>query len=162
MHDATASGHPLHAAGAQQPAVALVVTMAHAARKHVGHRLEAAMRVIREAGQIIVRVVRTKLVEHQERIDVRQHRRADQTRQADTRPITGRRAAHHLGNAALVTAVLLRLNLHFAHCGFHDHVLRRFSDTCTSMGVLRKRKAELFEGGCLDLLNKENRYISYR
>jgi len=52
--------------------------MAHAAGEHVGHGLEAAMRVVGKSGDVIGGVVRAKLVEHQEGIDVGKLRRADE------------------------------------------------------------------------------------
>ena len=61
--------HPLHVARAQVAAVAEAVFVPHVAVEHVGDRLETAMRMRREAGDVIVRVVRKELVEHQERIE---------------------------------------------------------------------------------------------
>ena len=69
MNDAAARRHPLHAAGAEQARVALVVAVAHAAGEHVGDGLEAAMRVIRKARDVVVGIVGAELVEQQERIE---------------------------------------------------------------------------------------------
>ena len=55
--------------------------MTEAARDHVRDRLEAAMRMIREPGEVVLRLVGAELVEHQERIDPPQERRADDTRE---------------------------------------------------------------------------------
>ncbi len=82
MHQAAASGHPLHAAGRQQAFVAVVVAMAHAAVEHVGDGLEAAVRVLREAGEIVLGAVGAELVQQQERVEVGQCRPADDACQA--------------------------------------------------------------------------------
>ncbi len=66
---AAAGGHPLHAAVGQQPFVAGRVAMAHAAGDHVGDGLEAAVRMIGKAGDVVAGLVGTKRVEHQERIE---------------------------------------------------------------------------------------------
>jgi hypothetical protein len=69
VNDAARSGHPLHAATLQQAGIAQVVFVAHAPFEHVGDGLEAAMRVRREAGDVVVGVVRAELVEHQEGVE---------------------------------------------------------------------------------------------
>ena len=66
-----AGGHPLHVAALEVAAVAEVILVAHVAVEHVGHGLEAAMRMRREAGDVVVGVVRRELVEHQERVEPR-------------------------------------------------------------------------------------------
>jgi hypothetical protein len=60
VNHAPASGHPLHAARFQQPFMTGAIPVAHAPSDQVGHRLKAPMGVIREAGQVIVRVVAAK------------------------------------------------------------------------------------------------------
>mmetsp|Transcript_5844 Transcript_5844/g.22885 ORF Transcript_5844/g.22885 Transcript_5844/m.22885 type:complete len:339 (+) Transcript_5844:3134-4150(+) len=75
---AAASGHPLHAAVADQAFMAGRVAVAHAAVQHVGDGLETAVRVVGEAGDVVVRVVRAEVVEHQEGVEaalqvLRQH-----------------------------------------------------------------------------------------
>ena len=64
--------------------------MAHASFEHVGHGLEAAVRVRREAGDIVVRVLGIELVEHRERIEAFRGRAADHAGQADAGAIGGR------------------------------------------------------------------------
>jgi hypothetical protein len=68
VDDAPARRHPLHVAALQVAAVAHVVLVQHVAVEHVGHGLEAAVRMVREAGDVIVGVVGGELVEHQERV----------------------------------------------------------------------------------------------
>lgn len=69
VDDAVGGGHPLYAAGLEQAAIAEVVFVAHTPFEHVGHGLEAAVRVRREASDIVVRVLGIELVEHQERVE---------------------------------------------------------------------------------------------
>src|ERR1700761_650211 len=69
MQDAAAGGHPLHAAGTQVAAVAMVVAMLHVTGKHVGHGFEATMRMLRKASDIVASLVGTEFVQQQERVD---------------------------------------------------------------------------------------------
>src|SRR3569623_1820898 len=68
MHDATAGGHPLHVTGAQSAAIAERGAVGHGAGQGVGDGLDAAMRMPREAGKVIVRPVDAEVDEQQERI----------------------------------------------------------------------------------------------
>ena len=70
VNDAPGGRHPLHVSGAQVAAVAEMILVPHVPVQHVRDGLESAMRMSRKAGEIIVRIVRVKLIEHQERIDV--------------------------------------------------------------------------------------------
>src|SRR3546814_1548281 len=78
MDDAARGGHPLHAARRQVTDVAEMVLMLHVAIEHVGDSLEAAMRMRREAGEVIVRIVGIELVEHQERIEIQDALRSEE------------------------------------------------------------------------------------
>src|SRR5712691_2854397 len=69
MHDTAAGGHPLHVAGAERAAVAEAVAVLDRAREHVGDGLDAAMRMPRKAGTVILRPLVAKIVEQQERIE---------------------------------------------------------------------------------------------
>jgi hypothetical protein len=64
-----AGRHPLHAAAGQQAFIAGAVAVAHAAGQHVGDRFKAAVRVVGEAGDVIVGLLRTEIVQHQERVE---------------------------------------------------------------------------------------------
>lgn len=68
--------------------------MPHATSQHVGDRLEAAMRMIRKAGQVIRGIVGTEFVEHEKGIEVGKTGLPDQTVKTDTRPIASRHAAY--------------------------------------------------------------------
>ncbi len=100
MDDAAAGGHPLHAAGLEKTGVSLVVAVPHAAREHVGHGLEAAMRMIGKAGEVIGGIVRAELVEHEEGIDILELRRADHAVELDPGAIARGHAARQLGDRA--------------------------------------------------------------
>ena len=60
---AAAGGHPLHAAVAEQALIAGRVAVAHAPGNHVGDGLEAAVRVVGKAGDVVAGLVRAKGVE---------------------------------------------------------------------------------------------------
>ena len=58
VQDAAAGRHPLHVAGAEAAAVAEAVAVLDGPGEHVGDRLDAAVRMPREPGEIVVRVRR--------------------------------------------------------------------------------------------------------
>ena len=70
MDDAAARSHPLNVAGGNGATVAHAVTVLNRARENVGDRLDAAMRMPGETGQIILRNVIAEVVEQQERVEV--------------------------------------------------------------------------------------------
>ena len=70
MQDAAAGRHPLHVAGAEIAAVAEAVAVLDGPGQHIGNGLDAAMRMPRETGPIIVRPVVAEIVEQQERIEL--------------------------------------------------------------------------------------------
>ena len=94
VHEAASRGHPLHAAGHEHALVAVVVAVTHATIEHVGDGLEAAVRVIGKAGDVVLGPVGAELIEHEERIKVRQLRLADDAAQLDAGAIRGRHASH--------------------------------------------------------------------
>ena len=65
MNDAARSRHPLHIAGSEISGVPAIIFMTQAPIEHVRHRLEPTVRMGREAGQILVRNIRIKLIKHQ-------------------------------------------------------------------------------------------------
>jgi hypothetical protein len=93
MDDAARGRHPLDIAGTQVPAIAHVVLVAHMPVEHVGHRLESAMRVRRKSREVIVGIVRIKLIEHEERIDVQAALAAEAAAQLHARTV---RSGHRL------------------------------------------------------------------
>src|SRR6266446_5772911 len=70
VDDAAPGRHPLHAAAGELAAVAEVVLVAHVAVEHVGHGLEATVRMRRETGDVVGRVVGRELVEHEKGIEI--------------------------------------------------------------------------------------------
>src|SRR5581483_6598140 len=80
---------PLHAARLEVAFVAEVVLVQHVAVEDVGHRLEAAMRMRRKAGDVVARVLRGKLVEHQERVQARELRLAEAAAQLHAGAVGG-------------------------------------------------------------------------
>jgi hypothetical protein len=83
VHDPGPRRHPLHAAALDQAAVALAVLVLHGPFQQVGHRLEAAVWVVRRADGLTRCVVdRAQLVEEQERVEARD-------------PLAGERAPDH-------------------------------------------------------------------
>jgi hypothetical protein len=96
MDDAAPGGHPLHRARLQVAAVAQMVLVQHVAVEHVGDRLEATVRVVREAGEVIVRVVGEELVEHEERVDARRVRLSQAAAQFHAGAVGGGNGADHL------------------------------------------------------------------
>jgi hypothetical protein len=63
VHDAAPGRHPLQRARPHEPTVAEAVGVLDRARDHVGHRLESAVRVPREAGDEVLDVGAVHLVE---------------------------------------------------------------------------------------------------
>src|SRR2546423_6878190 len=70
VEDAAAGGHPLDVAGAHAAAIAETVAVVDGAGEHVGDRLDAAMRMPRKPGEIVVGVFAAEIVEQQERIEI--------------------------------------------------------------------------------------------
>ena len=86
MDDAAGGLHPLRPAGAQIAAIAHAVAVFHVAVEHVGERDETAMRMIRKTGDVLVGIVAAEMVEHQERIEILQRRRAQGAMHSDAGP----------------------------------------------------------------------------
>ena len=70
VQDAAPGGHPLNVAGAEAAAIAEAVTVLHRASEHVGDRLDAAMRMPREPGEIVLGTIVAEVVEEEERVVV--------------------------------------------------------------------------------------------
>ena len=83
VEDAAAGGHPLHVACAEAPAIAEAVPVLDRAGEHVGDRLDAAVRVPREPGEVFVGVVVAEVVEEQKRVVFRGVAEPERTPQFD-------------------------------------------------------------------------------
>ena len=66
VHDAPACGHPLHPTVAEVAAIPQVVLMQHVAFNHIGDGFKAPVRMGRKAGNIVLGLVRTEFIQHQE------------------------------------------------------------------------------------------------
>jgi hypothetical protein len=87
MDDAAARGHPLHAARLEQADVADAVAMAHPALEHDRHGLEAAVRMVGKAADVVVGRIAAEGVEHQERVEPALQRLRQDAGQADARAV---------------------------------------------------------------------------
>src|SRR5439155_27376176 len=96
VHDAAARGHPLHVAGAQAAAIAKAVAVLDAPREHVGDRLDAAVWMPREAGEIVGRVLVAKVIEQQKRIELCRLAEAERTLQLHAGAFDMRLCLEHL------------------------------------------------------------------
>ena len=74
--------------------------MAHAPVDHVGDGLEAAVRMRRKTGDVVLGAVGAELVEHQERVGVTRQLRIEQTRQLHAGAIFGGTAGEPVGDFA--------------------------------------------------------------
>lgn len=71
----------------------VVVAVAHAALEHVRYRLEAAMRMVGEAGDVILGPVGAELIEQQESINLAEHQLADDANETYAGAVRGWQAA---------------------------------------------------------------------
>ena len=94
MQDAAPRRHPLHVARAELTAVAKAVAMLDGAGQHVRNRLDAAVGMPRKAGEIVVRVVVSEVVQEQKRIVVGRLAEAERAAQPDTGALDRRLRLH--------------------------------------------------------------------
>ena len=90
MQNAAARRHPLHVAGFEIAAVAEAVAVLDGARQHISDGLDAAMRMPRKAGAIIVRPVVAEIVEQEKRIEFRRVAEAEGAVELDAGALDGR------------------------------------------------------------------------
>jgi hypothetical protein len=107
MDHAAGGLHPLGAAGAQVAPVAHAVPVFHVAVQHVGEGDEAAMGMVREAGDVLVRVVAAEVVQHQEGVQVFQGRGADAAAHGDTGAFGNGAGLEQLADGAWSHGVIL-------------------------------------------------------
>ena len=91
----------MHAAGTQQPHIPHVIAVTHAPGEHVGHGLEAAMRMIGEARDVVGPPIGAELVEQQEGVEVRQGRLAHDAVEPHPGAVACRHAAHDFDDLAI-------------------------------------------------------------
>src|SRR5579871_431044 len=70
VDNAATRRHPLHIPSRDGAAISHAVAVLHGSRQHVGNRLDAAMRMPRKAGEVILRNIVTKIVQKQEGIEL--------------------------------------------------------------------------------------------
>src|SRR5258705_10339948 len=87
MYNRATRRNQLNTAAAQHATMAEVVLVTNVALEHVGDGLKAAVRVRREAGDIIVRIVRWEFIQHQEGIEARGAALPEAAAQPDARAI---------------------------------------------------------------------------
>jgi hypothetical protein len=100
MDDAASGRHPLHVPRLDHAFVADRIAVLHASLEHDGDGLEAAMRMVREAGDPRLRIVGAELIEHEERIDRIKLRRADHALELDAGAVGGGHACYGLRNVS--------------------------------------------------------------
>jgi hypothetical protein len=71
VDDAPSRGHRLLVAGRNGAAISQTVSVFDGPGKHIRDRLDPAVRVPRESRQVILRNVIAKIIEQQERIEIR-------------------------------------------------------------------------------------------
>ena len=84
VDDAATGRHPLHATGFQMATIAKMILVQHVTGEHVGDRLKTSMRMRRKTGDVLVRSIATKLIEHQKRIEPRKLRLTETAIERDT------------------------------------------------------------------------------
>src|SRR5215510_12295653 len=70
VNDPTPGGHPLNVACADDATVPHAVAMLHRSRQDIRDRLDSAVRVPREARQVILRNVIAEVIEEEEWVEV--------------------------------------------------------------------------------------------
>src|SRR3546814_20051459 len=97
MDDAFARRHPLHPTVPQQTFVAGAVAVTHTSGNHISDGLESSMRVIRKTANIVVRVIGTEAVEHQEGIQPFLQIRSEERREGNecVSKVSSRRSPSH-------------------------------------------------------------------
>jgi len=70
MENAAPGRHPLHVARTEIAAITQAVAVFDVTGQYIGDRLDAAMRMPRKPGEILLRAVVAEIVEQQERIEL--------------------------------------------------------------------------------------------
>src|SRR5580698_9020399 len=81
VDDAAARGHPLDVTGSDRAVIPHAVTMLYGPCEYVGDGLDAAVRMPRKAGQVILRDVVAEVVQQQERVELRRVAEAERAPQ---------------------------------------------------------------------------------
>ena len=89
VQNAAAGRHPLHVAGGHAALVAQAVAVRHLAGQHIRDGLDSPVRMPGKARQIIRRIVVAKIVQQQERIELRGLAKAEGALQFHARAFDG-------------------------------------------------------------------------
>src|SRR5713226_2917339 len=100
MDDPAPRGHPLDVPLADDALVPDAVLVLDSAVQHVGDRLDAAMRMPWESRDVLGGVLRTEIVQEQERIQPRDLGRAERPAQMNARALDRRAGREDLGDAS--------------------------------------------------------------
>jgi hypothetical protein len=95
MDDPTSGCHPLNVSAANHSRVPHRITVFDIARKHVRNGLDATVGMPRETGQEMARIIGTKIIQEQERIEERRLAEAERPFQMNPRPLYGRLALEY-------------------------------------------------------------------
>src|SRR5216684_2580475 len=98
VDDAAARRHPLHVAGTDRIAVAHAVTVRDLPAQHIGDGFHAAMGMPGETVAVLVRVVRTEIIQQEERIVFLGESKTDCAVEMNARAFEGRTALDHLAD----------------------------------------------------------------
>jgi len=90
VDDSATCGHPLNVAGSDGAVVADAVAVLDGSRENVRNRLDAAVRMPREARQIILGNVVAEIVQQEKRVEIGRVVKAKRTAQVNTRAFDGR------------------------------------------------------------------------
>src|SRR6266540_3584227 len=110
VQDAAPGGHPLHVARADDAGVPEAVLVGDTAAEHVRDRLDPAVRVDREPGDVVVWIVRAEVIEQEEGVQVIEVAGGDAAAQPHPGSLDDGRRRDDLRDGAF---------------GAHDRVLRR-------------------------------------
>ncbi len=80
----------MHVARAELAAIAETIAVVDAARQHISDGLDAAMRMPREAGQIVLGPIAAEIIHHEERVEIGRVAEAEGAPQLDARSLHGR------------------------------------------------------------------------
>src|ERR1700687_4320675 len=109
VNDSAAGGHPRHIARRDHVAIAETVPMLDLATQHVGDGLHPPMGMPRKSVQVLLRLVRAKVVEQEEGIALLRWSDADHAMQVDARTFDGGAAFDALANASVLCHWLFHL-----------------------------------------------------
>src|SRR5205809_3806451 len=134
VDDPAARGHPLDVPAADDPFVPDAVLMLDATVQHVGHRLDAAVRMPRETRDVFRGVLGTEVVEEKERIQPRDFRGAERPTEVDPRPFNRRPRGQNLRDRPGPRLSFRRFLAHYG-CNLRSSVISLTAPTDSRRGA---------------------------